>query len=93
MSSPYVSNKAGDLGIAPLYSIGGAAAANLSDTVDLTTSPAKSLYIGGAGNIKVTLIDGSTVTFSGVPVGTILPVVVTRVFATGTTATNILALY
>lgn len=35
---------------------------------------------------------GSSVTFTGVAAGSILPVAVNRVLATGTTATNIMAL-
>lgn len=93
MASPYVSNKATDLGFSPFVAAGGAIAVTPNDGADLPTSPAKALYIGGAGAVKVNMIDGTTVTFSGVPVGTILPVIVTRVYATGTTATLILALY
>lgn len=62
-----------------------------SDTVNFTT-PARSLYIGGAGNVVVVAPDASVVTFVGVPVGTILPVQATRVNLTGTTATNIVGL-
>ncbi len=51
------------------------------------------LYIGGAGNLKVLTIGGDEVTFQAVPVGTTLQVRVLRVFATGTTATNIVALW
>ncbi len=50
------------------------------------------LYIGGAGNVAVTMKDGSTATFTAPPVGTILPIQCTKVMATGTTATLILAL-
>lgn len=56
--------------------------------------PTRSLYIGGAGNITVDMVDGgASVTFVGLLAGSILPVQVTRVYSTGTTATNILALY
>lgn len=51
------------------------------------------LYIGGAGNLKVLTIGGDEVTFQAVPVGTTLQVRVLRVFSTGTTATNIVALW
>tara|TARA_R100001460_G_scaffold9049_2_gene22110 strand:+ start:485 stop:988 length:504 start_codon:yes stop_codon:yes gene_type:complete len=51
------------------------------------------LYIGGAGNIKVTTIAGDEVTFVGVLQGTFFPVQVQKVFSTGTTATNIIALW
>jgi hypothetical protein len=56
------------------------------------TLAARSLYVGGDGNVAVITAGGSTVTFSGCVAGTILPVQVSRVLATGTTATNIIAL-
>mgnify|MGYP003148440342 CR=1 FL=1 len=51
------------------------------------------LYIGAAGNVKVTTAGGDEVTFVGVNAGTFLPVQVIRVWDTGTAATNILALW
>lgn len=51
------------------------------------------LYVGGAGNISLDLADGVNVTINGVAAGTILPVRVKRVRATGTTATNIAVMY
>jgi hypothetical protein len=50
------------------------------------------LYVGVAGNIKVKLSSGETVTLIGVAAGTFLPVLVTQVFATNTTAASIVAL-
>jgi len=62
-----------------------------SDTVDLA-APARGLWVGGAGAVSVQMYgDGATMIFSGIPAGTLLPVQVTRVNATGTTATNIVA--
>lgn len=70
----------------------GAAAVTPSDTTEL--GPCKALYIGGAGNVAVhTTGRDASVTFFAVPVGTVLPVSARRVLATGTTATNIVALY
>lgn len=68
-----------------------------SDTANLTsrggTSGAlKGLFVGGAGNLKVRMADGIDVTFTGVAAGTLLPIQVIRVWTTGTTATNIVAL-
>jgi hypothetical protein len=51
------------------------------------------LYIGGSGNIRVQTEGGDDVVFTGVLAGTFLPVNVVRVFATNTTATNIVALW
>ena len=50
------------------------------------------LYVGGAGNVKVTAESGDVTTFTAVPVGTVLPIRVQLVWATGTTATNIVGL-
>lgn len=68
----------------------GAVAVTPSDTVNLTNE-ARSLYIGVTGDVTA-VVRGVTVLFKAVPVG-ILPVRVTRVNNTNTTATNIVALY
>lgn len=52
----------------------------------------RGLYIGGAGDVKITTEGGSDITFAGVVAGSILPIRATRVYATGTTADNIIAL-
>jgi ethanolamine utilization microcompartment shell protein EutS len=61
-----------------------------SDTTVL--SSVRALYIGGAGDVAVTMQDGSTGTLPNATAGSILPVQCTKVMATGTTATNIRAL-
>lgn len=61
-----------------------------SDVTPLT-NPARSLYIGGTGSLSVEMYGGGTQAFAAVPVG-IFPIQVIRVNATGTTATNIVAL-
>ena len=68
-----------------------AAAVTPSDTADLPQFSV--IYVGGAGNVKVTTAQGSAVTFSGVNAGTVIPVRVRRVWATGTTATLMTAVY
>lgn len=69
-----------------------ASAVTPSDSTNLT-SAARALYIGTAGNVTLVTIGGSVITFSNVQSGSILPVRTTRVNATNTTATNIVALY
>ena len=69
-----------------------AAAVTPDDAVDLTT-PARGLYIGGAGNVEVVTVGCETVIFTAVPEGTVLPIRCTRVRAAGTTATGIIALW
>ena len=67
-----------------------------SNTVNLT-STAKALRVGAAGAISVEMVgDGDTahtLVIAAALAGEILPLQVTRVNATGTTATNITALY
>jgi len=62
-----------------------------SDGADLV-NVTKALVIGGAGNISVITAAGNTVLISGLTAGAILNLRVSRVRATGTTATNIVAL-
>ena len=51
------------------------------------------LYVGTAGNVKVTTVAGDEVTFINVSTGSFFPVQVKKVFDTGTSAGNILALW
>jgi hypothetical protein len=51
----------------------------------------RALYIGGTGNINVTMVGGETLILTAVQVGTMLSIRVSRVLATNTTATNIVA--
>lgn len=59
---------------------------------DLTAS-VRGLYIGSTGDVRVTTVDGDTVTFPSVPAAKYLPVQVRRVWATGTTASGIVGLF
>lgn len=70
----------------------GAAAITPHDT-NLLPRPTLAIYVGGAGALKVKTADGNDVTFPAVPVGTIIPIRAQQVFATGTVATNLVALY
>ena len=63
-----------------------------SDTVDQEPL-LQSIYVGGGGNIKVTMRDTGTVTLLAVPTGTVLLLRARLVFAIGTTATNLIALW
>ncbi|MBO0142262.1 hypothetical protein JZX87_13930 [Agrobacterium sp. Ap1] len=66
-----------------------AAAVTPSDSADLAIPSL--LYVGTSGDIAVVTLDGSTVVLKNHPVG-YMPGIVTRVRATGTTASNIVAL-
>lgn len=69
-----------------------------SDTVNIPdvsggTNNGCVLYVGTAGNLRVLTVGGDDVTFIGINTGAFIPVQVLRVFATGTTAGNIIALW
>jgi hypothetical protein len=71
---------------------GNAYAVTTSDGADQSFTT-RAIYVGGAGDIKVTTSGGSIVTFTGVLAGSILPVRAARIWATGTTATNLVGMY
>lgn len=52
----------------------------------------RALMIGTAGALKVITSSGDTRTFPSIPIG-LFPLQVSRVFSTGTTADNIVAIY
>lgn len=51
------------------------------------------IFVGTAGNLAVVMSDNTTVTLTGVTAGSFLPISVTQVKSTGTTASNIVAFY
>jgi hypothetical protein len=69
-----------------------AAVVTPSDSADLTNVTRK-LFVGGAGNIKVTTAGGETLLLTGVAAGSVLDICVSRVWSTTTTATNIVAMW
>lgn len=70
---------------------GGAVVVTPSDVTQLGFSTF-GLWVGGAGALTVIMADGETVLISGVPAGSLLPIQVIQVKATGTTASLIVAL-
>ena len=64
------------------------------NTTNLTV-PTRGLFIGVAGNVSVVPLasPSTSVVFKNVAAGSVLPVAALRVNATGTTATDIVALY
>ena len=53
----------------------------------------RALYVGGGGDVRVRLQDGTELTLANMPTGTLIPIRVTRVLATGTSATQIVGLW
>lgn len=65
-----------------------------SDVTDIRNGElCRALYIGGAGNVAAVRPDGTAVVFSNLPAGAFMAVQCLRVNNTGTTATNIVALF
>ena len=75
-----------------------AAAVTKSDTVDIP-NPGNGevegcvLYVGTGGILRVLTAGGDDITLQNVPNGTFIPIQVIRVFASTTTANNIVALW
>jgi len=69
-----------------------AAAVTPSDGTDLAT-PTRAIFVGGAGTLTVITAGGETVLFTGVIAGQVLTLQASRIKATGTTATNIVAMW
>ena len=86
----YIMNRNND-GFAINLQAKNAALVTASDSTTFTQ--ASTIYIGTAGNLNVTTQGGQTVLFSNLNAGTILPVLVTKVLSTSTTASNIVRLY
>lgn len=75
----------------PSDSIQDAQAVTLSDTATIAVT--RSVWVGSTGNLKVTMVSGNTATFDAVPNGTWLPIQIKQVWSTGTSASNVVALY
>lgn len=71
----------------------GAAFAITKSDADVFENPV-TVYVGGAGDVAITPANGgSAVTFAGLAAGTVLPCRARAVLSTGTTATNLVAVY
>ena len=68
------------------------AAASVTPNDSTNIAPTRGLYVGVSGDVKVTMLDGTAVTFVGVAAGIVHPLQVVRVWSTGTDATDIVAL-
>lgn len=66
-----------------------------ADATDLT-AVTRGVYVGVTGDVTVVMMGtegDSSVTFTAVPAGSVLPIRVREISATGTTATDIVALW
>lgn len=62
------------------------------DATDIATVT-RYVYVGVAGDLKVTTTDGDTVTLVGLAAGVMHPLRVRRIWQNGTTAQSIVGLY
>lgn len=77
----------------PLESPGTSAAAVTPGVAELDPTP-RALYVGVTGDVEVTMYEtGTDIVFTAVPAGSVLPIRVSHVTATNTTATNIVAIW
>jgi len=65
---------------------------NLSD-IDYLPFVTRAIYVGGSGNVALMTFGQDIVIFVGAVAGTILPIRAVKVFATNTTAVNLVGLY
>jgi len=64
-----------------------------SDIIGATANTPATLFVGTGGNINVVTLGGSTLLLKNIADGSFLPIQVTRVKATNTTATDIVAIF
>ncbi len=62
-----------------------------SDTVALAM-PVRGIYVGSGGNLRVRMVSGAQVDFTGLAGGAVYPFRIAQVMATGTTATGLVGL-
>jgi hypothetical protein len=75
-----------------IHNISPAASAEEITPDDGTTiEPTRGIYVGVAGDLKVVMLDGTSVTFASLSAGIVHPISCVLVYATGTTATDIVA--
>ena len=69
-----------------------AVAVTPSNSVNFATA-CRGLFVGSGGDIVAVFRTGAAITFANVPSGSVLPLQAVRVNSTGTTASDIVALY
>jgi len=63
-----------------------------SDTADLEYTT-RAVWVGAAGSLRVTTYGGDDITLKAVPAGTLMPVGASKVWATGTSAADLVGLW
>lgn len=73
-----------------VYALTGGFSITPDDANDLSKM-VRGIYVGGSGDLKVTMVNGDVVTFTSAPAG-FLPIQVKRVWATGTDAMGLVGM-
>lgn len=68
----------------------GAKAITVGTSLD---SPCRAIYVGTGGDATLNMADGTVVNFVSLVSGQVYPFAITKVLASGTTASNLIALY
>jgi hypothetical protein len=53
----------------------------------------RAIFVGGGGDARIRMLGGAEVLFTNLQAGSVLPLRVVRVYATGTTATGLVGLW
>jgi hypothetical protein len=61
--------------------------------VNALERPTRGIYVGGAGDVTLEMVNGQIVTFVEMVAGIIHPISAIQVYATGTAATDILGVF
>ena len=75
------------------HGISGPAPCAIPIAVDTEISATRGVYVGGAGDLNVNMVDGPSLIFYAVAAGTVYPFRVTQALSASTTATSLVALY
>ena len=79
--------------VASTFGATGGVAVDVSAADQVLGRTARGFWVGGEGNLALVMDDGSELTFTGIPAGYLLVAQATTVKNSGTTATNVLALF
>jgi hypothetical protein len=73
--------------------VGGGEAIVITSGDHALTYASRALWVGSGGDVKVDMLDGTALTFLGVSEGTLLPIRISKVYSSGTTASNMVAVW
>jgi hypothetical protein len=73
--------------------VSGGEAIVISGSDHTLTYASRALWVGSTGSVKVDMIGGATLTFVNVQDGTLLPIRISKVYQTGTSAQNLVAVW